>query len=166
MMGRFIRNVAALAVVTALGISASGFVEAKQPGAVYGGPSFGQIPPVPGQEPTALQPMADPAYDSMTTTVVSPGAAYVSTPSCVLYECVDYRRERNIAPCAVPKIVSIKDPCNPCQCVCVKICVPPCACEEEVKVRRGGDKVIYDYGKYSVELTSSSRRGIIVTYHD
>lgn len=151
-------------VVGVLGLSAS-YVEAKQPGAAYGGPSFGQIPPVPGQEGTVLHPMADPAYDGTTYSVVSPDAAYVTSPSVALFECVNYRREKDIAPCAVPKIVSVQDPCNPCQCVCVKICVPPCSCGEEIKVRRGGSKVIYDYGKYSVEITSS-RRGITVTYHD
>ena len=74
----------------------------------------------------------------------------------------------NIAPCAVTKIIMVPDPCachNPCnccapKCVAIKICVPPpnpcgCGCsgEPRVKIKRGGRKQEYDYGKYEVEVT-------------
>jgi len=79
-----------------------------------------------------------------------------------LYDNVEYRRPRNIAPCAVKKIVSVPHPCNPCCCVYVAICVPPCGCETVSKACRR-DAVTFDYGDYAVRITE--RRGtIIVTY--
>jgi hypothetical protein len=86
-----------------------------------------------------------------------------------LYHCVKYEDERNIHPCAVPLIVAVPDPCpNPCdcttRCVYVKICVPPCDCAQ-VKCKRHGTKVVYDFGKYEVEITS--RKGVVrVDYDD
>lgn len=91
-----------------------------------------------------------------------------STP-VELYHCVKYEDERNIHPCAVPMIVAVPDPCpDPCsctrRCVYVKICVPPCECAQ-IKCRRAGTKVIYDFGKYEVEITS--RKGVVrVDYDD
>lgn len=85
-----------------------------------------------------------------------------------LFQCVEIEDPENIAPCAVPKIIMVPDPCachDPCgcctpKCVAIKICVPPpnpcaCGCEqhEVVKCKRGGRKQKYDYGKYSVEVT-------------
>jgi hypothetical protein len=94
---------------------------------------------------------------------VLPGTAQVA-----LYDCVKYKDERNIHPCAVPMIVSVPDPCaGPCdcgpRCVFVKICVPPCGCHE-VKCKRHGEKLVYDFGKYEVEVTS--RRGVVVVDYD
>jgi hypothetical protein len=76
-----------------------------------------------------------------------------------LFHCVKYKDCDEMAPCAVPKIISVKDPCaccDPCnccapKCVYIKICVPPCACEE-VKCRKNGTRIEYDYGKYSVDV--------------
>ncbi len=90
--------------------------------------------------------------------VVSPSAAVP------LYTNVKYRDERNIAPCAVPTIVMVPDPCNDCGCVAVQICVPPCE-TPCVKTKRCGHKVVYDYGKYSVEITSA-RGKVVVDYDD
>jgi hypothetical protein len=98
------------------------------------------------------------------TAAVLPADATVT-----LYDCVRYKQTRNIAPCAVPMIVSVPDPCaGPCdcgpKCVYVQICVPPCGCAE-VKWKRCGDKLVYDFGKYEVEITS--RRGVVlVDYND
>ena len=90
-----------------------------------------------------------------------------------LFHCVRYEDLRNIHPCAVTKIVSIKDPCwkpDPCSCECqvapcvlVKICVPPCGCPK-VRVTRNGSKVKFDYGKYEVEI--SSKNGIVKVDYD
>ena len=90
-----------------------------------------------------------------------------------LFHCVRYEDLRNIHPCAVTKIVSIKDPCwkpDPCSyecqvapCVLVKICVPPCGCPK-VRVTRNGSKVKFDYGKYEVEI--SSRNGVVKVDYD
>jgi len=99
------------------------------------------------------------------TAVVLPAEAPVT-----LFECVKYKDQRNIAPCAVPMIVSVPDPCaSPCDCACgprcvyVKICVPPCGCAE-VKYKRHGEKLVYDFGKYEVEITS--RKGVVVVDYD
>ena len=96
-----------------------------------------------------------------------------ASPTAGLFHCVRYEDLRNIHPCAVTKIVSIKDPCwkpDPCSCECqvapcvlVKICVPPCGCPK-VRVTRNGSKVKYDYGKYEVEI--SSRNGVVKVDYD
>ncbi|MEK6259546.1 MAG: hypothetical protein AABP62_13090 [Planctomycetota bacterium] len=87
-----------------------------------------------------------------------------------LYQNVRYRAERNIAPCAVPIIVQVPDPCAcktaccPTPCVNVQICVPECGCPC-VKVTRCGDRVCFDYGKYEVIVTSGRGR-VCVDYRD
>ena len=87
-----------------------------------------------------------------------------------LFECVKCKDLRNIHPCAVPMIVQVPDPCQDkascCApaCVNVKVCVPPCDCPE-VKCRRSGNKLILDYGKYSVSILSA-RGKVIVDYDD
>ena len=104
------------------------------------------------------------------------GAVPVPTQSVVipLYHCVKYKDQRKIAPCAVPMIVMVKDPCakcdpcNPCApapCVAVQICVPPCStCPPKVTCKRGGEYVRYDFGKYSVEIRS--RKGVVKVDYD
>jgi hypothetical protein len=54
-------------------------------------------------------------------------------------------------PCAVPMYVAVQDPCNPCCQVCVEICVPPCAVAD-IRCTRRGHGVVYDFGKYEVEI--------------
>jgi hypothetical protein len=107
-----------------------------------------------------VQPVPDPSY-----VLPAPSAAPVVGAPIVMYSNVRYRAERNIAPCAVSKIVSVADPCNPGCCVNVEICVPPCECEC-VKVSKCGTKVKYDYGKYAVDITSRRTGAIVVSYHD
>jgi len=76
-----------------------------------------------------------------------------------LFTRVKYTDRHEMAPCAVTKIIAVKDPCachDPCnccgpKCVYIQVCVPPCACEE-VKSRRNGDRVRYDYGKYAIDV--------------
>jgi len=89
-----------------------------------------------------------------------------------LFHCVKYKDHDEMAPCAVPKIIQVKDPCacnDPCnccgpKCVSIKICVPPCACER-VKVSRNGDRIKYDYGEYEVDVRI--KKGYIeVDYQD
>lgn len=79
------------------------------------------------------------------------------------------------APCSVPKhtcsvpkhtCCAPKPVCNCCKpkYVYIKICVPSCGCER-VRVSRNGDRITYDYGKYSVDIRV--RRGyIVVDYQD
>jgi hypothetical protein len=118
------------------------------PVSVAAQPPVGAIP-VPGDAPVVTQTVAIP-----------------------LYHCVKYRDERKIAPCAVPMIVMVKDPCakrcDPCEppkCVAVQICVPPCStCPPKVVCRRGGEYVKYDFGKYRVEIRS--RNGVVRVDYD
>lgn len=141
------------------------FVPAPAPAADLQAPQPG-APPLPGAPP-------EPAGGNNPT----PPAA----TSVKLYHCVKYEDLHHIAPCAVPKIVAIVDPCyKPCRvkrcgccrpcapppppCVYVKICVPKCGCPR-VKVSRDGKRVKYDYGKYEVELASRNGK-VYVDYDD
>ena len=97
------------------------------------------------------------------------GLPVVMAPCCSqLYSRVCYKQPRKIAPCAVPLVVSVLDPCSrkfDCEtkCVLVKICVPTCGCPR-VKVTRCGRHTRYDYGKYAVDITSHRNGTITVDY--
>jgi len=120
-----------------------------------------------------LQPVPDVASSAQGPAV---GAVPVPTQSVAipLYHCVKYKDQRKIAPCAVPMIVMVKDPCakcdqcNPCApaaCVAVQICVPPCStCPPKVCCKRGGEYVSYDFGKYRVEIRS--KNGVVKVDYD
>jgi hypothetical protein len=126
-----------------------------------------------------LQPVPDsvstPAPIS-TAQAPTVGAAPIPAEGVVipLFSCVKYKDKRKIAPCAVPMIVMVKDPCfkcdpcNPCAvapCVAVEICVPPCStCPPKVCCKRGGEYVSYDFGKYRVEIRS--RKGVVKVDYD
>ena len=123
------------------------------------------------QDQGALQPIPDaPPADAAVGTQPVPAQGN----AVPLFECVKYRDECHIAPCAVPQIVMVKDPCfkcdpcNPCataNCVAVQICVPPCSpCPPKITCKRGGEYVKYDYGKYRVEITS--RHGVVKVDYD
>lgn len=93
---------------------------------------------------------------------------HAASPAIPVFDCVKYKRTRNIAPCSNPKLVMIVDPCAPkhscCEpgCVAVEICAPGCACEC-VRCTKDGRRKVFDYGKYSVVV--ESRRGkVTVTY--
>jgi hypothetical protein len=133
---------------------------------------------------TTLQPIpepqpAAPAAIEGASEAAGVGAQPVPATATVvmLYPNVRYKDECNIAPCAVPQIVMVKDPCppscdpcNPCatppvQCVAVQICVPPCTpCPPKVTCKRGGEYVKYDFGKYRVEIRS--KKGCVTVDYD
>lgn len=133
--------------------------------------------PVPNLTPT---PMAAPTPSAPVPNGVAPaataGAEPVPAASCSapLFNCVRVKDQCNIAPCAVPMVVMVKDPCwrcdpcNPCAtapCVAVQVCVPPCSeCPPRICCRGDGEYVSYDYGKYRVEITS--RRGVVTVDYD
>jgi len=107
-----------------------------------------------------------------------------------LFEHVKYVDLHEMAPCAVPKIIEVNDPCAcECQCECcdpckkccdacaacgeccqqkkvhIQICIPKCYCEEEVICRRDGDRLRYEYGEYAVDVRV--RKGYnVVDYQD
>lgn len=119
-------------------------------------------------EPVVLQaPAATPDPVSAAPTEYE----YVVTSEPVeIYTNVKYRQTRKIHPCAEPKIVQVPnpcyDPCDPCcgpKCVFVKICVPPCDCPC-VSVKRCGEKIRYDYGKYAVDVVV--RRNFVLVDYD
>jgi hypothetical protein len=121
-------------------------------------------------------PVPAATLDQPLTPMAEPGAqpAPAAGGAVTLYHCVKYKDECNIAPCAVPMIVTVKDPCDCCdtcdpcctpKCVAVQICVPPCSeCPPRVTCKRGGEYVKYDYGKYRVEITS--RKGVVTVDYD
>lgn len=146
-----------------------------------GGPAFAQPQPM---VPSLAPLLTAPAYEEPLQPIpdgppVSMGAA----TGCDLFPNVKYHNTNKISPCAVPMIVGIKDPCAPkkkcsacakcghtcdsCaaapQCVYVKICVPTCGCPK-VRVKRDGDKIRYDYGKYAIDVVS--RNGKIFVDYD
>ena len=91
----------------------------------------------------------------------------------MLYPCVKYEDLHNVHPCAVPKIVAVRDTrkrcCDPCSCCCkpgcvyVKICVPPCGCPK-ISANRDHTKVEYDYGDYEIEI--KSKNGVVYVDYD
>ncbi len=78
-----------------------------------------------------------------------------------LYPRVRVEDPRRIHPLAVTKIVAVPDPTCDHGCVFIKICVPPCECENVI-CRRG--KIRFDYGRFAVEV--SQRRGVIHIDYD
>ena len=93
--------------------------------------------------------------------------------------CVKYKDLRNIAPCAKPLIVAVPDPCackckrscDPCapcappKMVSVKICVPSCTCGPPCVTRsKCGKYVRYDFGKYAVDIRS--KKGYVEVDYD
>jgi hypothetical protein len=128
-------------------------------------------------QPVSLQQGTYPTLAPGAEVPPAPGGApsAVAGPAPVqLFQCVKYKDTHHIAPCAVPKLVKIVDPCwkpDPCSCcpqcppcVYVKICVPPCGCER-VKVSRNCHKVRYSYGKYAVDVVSRNGK-VYVDYDD
>lgn len=134
---------------------------------------YGPIPePLGPPTGPGLQPIPD------GISVPAPDGTFVDAPpmplpedDLVLYPRVKYHRVRNIAPDAVPMVVSVREPrgglfaANCCRgCVNVEVCAPPCS-PGDVKIKRNGNKVCYCYGDYSIEITTRLT-DIVVCYHD
>lgn len=112
-------------------------------------------------EPTLVMPVPD-----VQGTPV-PYAEYLvvePAPSIELFQRVRVRDSKNIHPCAVSKIVQVKDPCDKCCKVFIEICVPPCACET-VRCFRDGDRIRFCYGKHTVDVTTR-KNDVVVNYND
>jgi hypothetical protein len=97
---------------------------------------------------------------------------FVESAPIPLYTNVKYTDRHEMSPCAVSKIIAVKDPCacrdacNCCgpKCVFIEICIPTCGCEL-ISCRRNGDRIRYDYGKYAVDVRV--KKGFIeVDYQD
>jgi hypothetical protein len=131
----------------------------------------GAVPPAPGLQPGTIVGSVAVAPGQQ---VLAPIPAHVNPGTVIcnscdgghiqLYKKVRVVHARNIAPCAVSKIVSVPDPCDPCKCVFIEICVPPGRCEN-IEVNPRKNRVVFDYGRYSVQVTE--RRGTLwVNYQD
>lgn len=116
-------------------------------------------------EGEAVHAYAEPSFSEPYHSEIVQGPVYVESAPEPLFTRVKYVDKREMHPCAVTKIVRVNDPCacktgcSP-KCVYIAICVPPCDCEEDIRCRRAGDRVRYDYGKYKVDIRV--RRGFIV----
>ena len=128
-----------------------------------------EVPPVPAAEGGTGAPELVVPPGKLEPMPTGPDGVVGAVESVTLFPCVKYEDLDNVHPCAVKKIVAVKDPCyDPCSCkgpgcVYVQICVPPCGCPR-VKVTRSGRKVKYDYGQY--EVTLKSRRGVVYVDYD
>ena len=141
-------------------------------GVTLGGPTLlgNQVDlpmPAPLTSPTPLPGGADVQYSGPIGQM-----PVVTSADATLFSNVRVRGARNIAPCAIPVVVQVPDPCAcrdrcgcaPRPCVNVQICVPPCGCPT-VCVTRHGNKTRYDYGKYAVNVITLNGR-IVVDYDD
>lgn len=134
-----------------LSVLVMGAVAVSATTAMAAGPSFGFPVSFQGAVPPAPEPMGP---------GMLPGPGVPIGPPVELFHCVKYKDLDNIAPCAVPLIIQVKDPCachNPCsccapRCVNVKICVPPCGCPPRIKCRKDGEHIEYDYGDYEIDV--------------
>ena len=124
--------------------------------------------------PSQLSPIPDPAFNQYPAYLPPSGAVDPTYGSQIigqpmeLYSNVRYLGTSNISQCAVPTVIQVPDPCNRdkcCKtCVNVQVCVPPCD-PVKVKVTRDGNRVRYDYGKYSVVVRTVGDH-VVVHYGD
>lgn len=140
------------------------------PGSVQPQPQVRSLPPATMAPPARV---ISPARAYPPIGPVGP-AAYSRGPMPIaggfpLFRRVKVKDPDHIHPCAVPTIVQVLDPCPPkcgsCgpRCVYVEICAP--TWRPEVKVRRDGRMVKYDYGDYKVIVTSKDGY-VKVNYND
>jgi hypothetical protein len=175
------RLCASLTLGVALMASAAIGAQANGSGVTLGGPVLLGQPDLPMPTPLPSPTLSSPTLSPHTTLSPTPEIQYsgpvgqlpvVTGADPTLFPCVKYRAVRNIAPCAVPVVVQVPDPCapkDPCgcaprPCVNVQICVPANGCPN-VCVTRHGNKTRYDYGKYAVNVITHHGR-IVVDYDD
>lgn len=114
-----------------------------------------------GAQAYAYEPVPAPAPDG-----------HADGGAVALYHCVKVEDPDHIAPCAVPLIVQVADPCaskDPCNCcappacVNVEICVPPCGCPK-IWCSKDGRRVHYNYGRYRIQITAKRSGYVKVDY--
>ncbi len=150
----------------ARGPAAAPLAELGEPQAVLQAPGQPVAPelPAPAAQPV---PLATPPLPEG----AMPGPSLGDPPRGELFPKVAYRWVRKIAPCSVPMVVSVKDPCAskdaccPAKCVNVEICVPKCPEPPKVITNKSGCKTCYDFGKYRVEVVSRGG-AVVVSYHN
>lgn len=155
-------RVLSIVLVAAVTATLSAADPLRAPGTAY----EPQPTPAPGVEPipvvVAKTPL--PAIDQVKHDLPPIPMHVTHTPAAVpLFTNVKIRTPRHIAPCAVPQIVQVPNPCsNCCEPVFVQICVPPCK-SPCVTIKRSG-KITYDFGDYRVQV--ASRNGIVIVDYD
>lgn len=128
--------------------------------------SFGQVTPVPDahfQGEVVHAPMHGPIV--MGDVAHGHNSIYCDSCSEPLFTKVKVVDRREMHPCAVKKIIRVNSPCPDAgccgpQCVFIEVCAPPCECEEDIRCRRNGDRLSYDYGKYGFDIRV--KKGFIV----
>lgn len=136
-------------------------------------PATTDAPRYDGNAAPALVPTPAPAYSPAPNYGPGPGGPAVAygpapiAPPAPLFHNVRYKDPKNIAPCAVPQVVLVRDPClkscDKCdRCVAVQVCMPH-GCTK-ISRCKDGSRVKYDFGKYEVEIVS--RNGEVVVDYD
>jgi hypothetical protein len=123
------------------------------------------LPPAPVIESTQADPLYSPAlpegtYDGMTIEA----APLPADPAFCLYQNVRVFDPHKIAVGAVPTVIQVPDPCNPCCCVYIEVCFPTCRCPH-VTVGPLGRRVWFDFGRREVVVTSRANGVIAVNYN-
>ncbi len=127
-----------------------------------GAASAQELSPVPAAPGTVYGP---PVGEHIVYDGVANGPIHLDAAPEPVFTNVKYVDKKKMQPCAVTKIIRVNDPCacdDGCcgpKCVYIAICVPPCGCED-VRCRRDGDRMRYDYGKYAVDVRV--KKGYIV----
>lgn len=143
-------------------------------------PSLGQPtylqPPTPGVEGAPPQPGVPPAPGSGVAPPhgVPMEGGPISGPPVEMFPHVKYKDRDEMAPCAVPMVVQVPDPCSRCrrQCGCcepcmvnIMICAPQHCCPPRVKIKRRGREYVFHFGDYHVDVRV--KKGYIeVDYQD
>lgn len=136
-----------------------------------GSPSNANPAPPSGSESVAPEPLPAPAADATTAPRYFPPGSFVTDP-VKLYPLVHVDDPHEVAPGAIPMVISVKDP-NTCQrqycaqcrgrCVYVRVWIPPCPLRK-FKVEDHGAEIELDYGHYEVEIDSED--GVVKVEYD
>lgn len=92
------------------------------------------------------------------------GAPLPSSTIPCLYPNVRVFDPHKVAHCAVPTIIQVPDPCNPCCCVYIEVCFPACRCPE-VSFGPRGRRIRFDFGVREVVVTSRANGVVAVNYN-
>jgi hypothetical protein len=128
-------------------------------------PKYQEIPAQPDEIaplPLRAYPPSIQSYPAQSYPAQSyPMPSYPAAGAPVLFTDVKVRDPRKIHPYAVPTIVEVPDPRDPCCRVCVEICAPPC---ELQCVKPHGllkRQTRFDYGEYKVDVIPRFGRLVI-----
>ena len=121
------------------------------PRAAFAGPTGRRLLGADAAAPVIESVQADPTYspalpEGTYGPMMIEGAPLPADPAFCLYENVRVVHPHQIADCAVPTIIQVPDPCNPCCCVFIEVCFPTCRCPQ-VTVGPLGRRMWFDFGR-------------------